>query len=85
MHGHSPRCDHRAVPHPHETLVRDFYAARTRRDLTAGRDAIAPDVAWHEAGRRPPYTGDLLGRDAVLTMMEKAGELTQGTFHLDLG
>jgi len=72
------------VPHPHETLIRGLYAARARRDLAAVRDAIAPDVVWHETGSRPPYTGDLVGRDAILAMMEKAGELTGGTFRLDL-
>jgi ketosteroid isomerase-like protein len=65
-------------------LIRDFYAARARRDLVAVRDAIAPDVVWHEAGSRPPYTGDLVGREAVLAMMVKAAELTDGTFRLDL-
>jgi ketosteroid isomerase-like protein len=72
------------VPHPHERLIRDFYAARARRDLTAVRDAIAPDVVWHEAGSRPPYTGNLVGREAVLAMMAKAAELTGDTFRLDL-
>lgn len=72
------------VSHPHESLVRGFYAARARRDLAAVRDALAPDVVWHEAGSRPPYTGDLIGREAVLAMMAKAAELTGGTFHLEL-
>jgi ketosteroid isomerase-like protein len=72
------------VAHPHEILVRGFYAARAGRDLAAVRDAIAPDVVWHEAGSRPPYTGDLIGRDAVLAMMAKAAELTGGTFRLEL-
>ena len=72
------------MSHPHEALVRGFYAARARRDLAAVRDAIAPDVVWHEAGSRPPYTGDLIGREAVLAMMAKAAELTGGTFRLDL-
>lgn len=66
--------DHPGVLHPHEALIRGFYAARARRDLAAVRVAIAPDVVWHEAGSRPPYTGDLVGRDAVLAMMAKAGE-----------
>ena len=72
------------MSHPHEALVRGFYAARARRDLVAVRDAIAPDVVWHEAGSRPPYTGDLIGREVVLAMMAKAAELTGGTFRLDL-
>jgi ketosteroid isomerase-like protein len=72
------------MTHPHETLVRGFYGARARRDLEAVRDMLAPDVVWHEAGSRPPYTGDLIGREAVLAMMAKAAELTGGTFHLEL-
>ena len=39
-------------------LVREFYAARARRDLAGIRGLIAPDVVWHEAAvaRRTPGT-----------------------------
>ncbi len=41
-------------------------------------------MVWHEAGQSPPYTGELRGREAVLTMIARAMELTGGTFRLDL-
>jgi ketosteroid isomerase-like protein len=65
-------------------LVRDFYAARAREDLARVRALLAPDVVWHEAGSRPPYTGRLRGRRAVLAMIAKARALTGGTFRLRL-
>ena len=70
--------------HPHEALIRRLYDARARGALAEVRDLLAPDVVWHEAGRRPPYTGELRGQDAVFAMIAKAMELTRGTFRLGL-
>jgi ketosteroid isomerase-like protein len=62
-------------------LVTDFYDARRRGDVPAIRRILADDVVWHE----PPLndvTGDLLGPDAVLRMMQEAQARTAGTFLL---
>jgi uncharacterized protein len=70
--------------HPSAAVVRAFYAARARADAAAVGEMLAPDVVWHEAGSRPPYTGTLTGSEAVLAMIAKARGLTGGTFRLEL-
>jgi ketosteroid isomerase-like protein len=72
------------TPHPGEVLIRTFYAARARGDREMVRGFLAPGVVWHEAGSRPPYTGSLHGPEAVMAMIDKALEVTNGTFRLDL-
>lgn len=64
-------------------MIRDLYDARARKDLEAIRALLAEDVVWREAERNK-YTGSLNGVDAVLAMMEKAAELTNGTFELQV-
>ena len=64
-----------------EQLVRDFYAARERRDWGAVKEMLAPDVGWHEAGQED-YSGQHRGREEVTCLLEKLVEVTNGTFTL---
>lgn len=63
-------------------IVRDFYAARGRRDWDAVRALLAEDVVWHEGGNQD-YSGDHHGREAVAELIAKLVEVTGGTFALE--
>jgi uncharacterized protein len=65
-----------------ERLIRDFYAARARRDWAAARGLLADDVVWHESGSED-YSGDHRGADAVLGLLRKLVDVTEDTFALE--
>ncbi len=62
-------------------VVRNLYDARSRNDLAAAAEAIAPNVVWHEPY---DYLGTLNGREAVMDAIQQSMEETHGTFHLDV-
>jgi uncharacterized protein len=66
-----------------ERIVRDFYAARGRRDWAAVRGLLAPDVIWREKDGTQDYSGDHNGRDTVAALLAKLVEITGGTFTLE--
>jgi ketosteroid isomerase-like protein len=66
-----------------ERVVRDFYAARDRRDWAAVRGLLAPDVIWREKDGNQDYSGDHNGRDTVAALLAKLVEITGGTFTLE--
>ncbi len=66
-----------------ERIVRDFYAARDRRDWAALRGLLAPDVIWREKDGSQDYSGDHNGRDTVAALLAKLVEITGGTFTLE--
>lgn len=66
-----------------ERIVRDFYAARARRDWDAVRDLLAEDVVWRETDGNPDYSGDRQGRETVAELLAKLVEVTGGTFTLE--
>ena len=66
-----------------ERIVRDFYAARGRRDWDAVRDLLAEDVVWRETDGNADYSGDHQGRETVAELLAKFIEITGGTFTLD--
>src|ERR1700728_1469076 len=49
-----------------EDMVRAFYDALAKGDLDRGLGLLNPQVRWLEAERTPYYTGQLVGRDAVV-------------------
>ena len=65
-----------------ERVVRDFYAARERRDWAAVRGLLAPDVIWREKDGTD-YSGDHNGRDTVAGLLARLVEITGGTFTLE--
>jgi ketosteroid isomerase-like protein len=68
---------------PKEQLLRDFYAARARRDWPALRAWLADDVVWHELGPEQGYSGDHQGRETVAALLEDLVAQTGGTFSLE--
>jgi ketosteroid isomerase-like protein len=66
-----------------ERIVRDFYAARERRDWDAVRGMLAPDVIWRESEGDLDYSGHHHGRDTVADLLAKFVEITDGTFSLE--
>jgi hypothetical protein len=55
-------------------LIRDFYAARARRDWAAVRGLLATDVVWHEAGDED-YSGNHHGQDEVTALLQQLVEV----------
>jgi ketosteroid isomerase-like protein len=66
-----------------ERLIRRFYEARSRRDWTAVRELLAPDVVWHELGPEQDYSGVHRGRDRVTPLLERLVGVTGGSFSLE--
>jgi ketosteroid isomerase-like protein len=66
-----------------ERIVRDFYAARKRRDWDAVRALLTPDVVWRESDGNLDYSGAHHGRDTVAALLAKFVEITGGTFALE--
>lgn len=66
-----------------ERVVRDFYAARDRRDWQAVRELLAADVVWREADSNQDYSGAHRGRDTVAELLEKLVDVTGHTFALE--
>jgi ketosteroid isomerase-like protein len=70
--------------HPNCDLVRRLYAARARDDREAVRAILADDVRWHDP-YPPPHGGDIVGAESVIAgVIERAGELTEGSTRLAL-
>ena len=67
---------------PNEQAIRDFYAARARRDWEAVRGLLADEVGWHEPGDED-HSGDYRGRDEVVALLERLVAATEGTFQLE--
>jgi len=66
-----------------EGVIRDFYAARARRDWPAVRDLLAPDVVWRENDGNEHYGGAHRGCDRVADLLAKFVEVTGGSFQLE--
>ena len=69
--------------HPNTKLIRRGYEAFGSGDLEALGDLMDPAVVWHEPGRSS-LGGEYKGRDGVLELFGKFGELSGGTFSFDL-
>jgi uncharacterized protein len=63
--------------------IRDFYAARDRRDWHAVRELLAEDVVWREKDGSTDYAGAHCGRETVAELLAKLVEVTGGTFVLE--
>jgi ketosteroid isomerase-like protein len=70
--------------HPNAARVRGLFAAFRERDVAAVRDAIAEDAVWHFPGRRGQLAGSHAGHAGILAFLARVGELTGGSFGLDL-
>jgi uncharacterized protein len=70
--------------HSNVARLRDGYAAFSKGDFAVLNDLFADDVVWHIGGRNQ-LTKDYRGRDEVYGFFGKLMELTEGSFHIELG
>ena len=67
---------------PKERIIRDLYDARAERDWEAVGALLAAEVGYHEPGEED-HSGDFLGRDEVVGLLQKLVDVTEGTFQLE--
>lgn len=71
------------MAHPNEELARKGYEAFGAGDLDTIREIFADDITWHVGGRSP-LAGDYRGKDEVFGLFARLGELSGGTFRIDV-
>ena len=69
--------------HPNVELARRGYAAFGSGDMPALTELIAEDAVWHTGGRNA-VSGVYEGRDAIFGFFAKLGELSEGTFSVEV-
>ncbi len=69
--------------HANAARVRALFRAFHERDVAAIREAIADDAVWRFPGRSR-LSGEHRGRAAIFAFLARVGELTDGTFSLEL-
>jgi len=70
--------------HPNATRIRNLFEAFRTRDVTAVASGLASDAVWHFPGKRGALAGSHVGHAGIFAFLARVGELTQGTFGLDL-
>ena len=71
------------MAHPNEDLIRKGFAAFASGDMATLNDLFDDDIVWHAPGRNQ-LAGTFLGKEAVFGELQKVGELSGGTFKLEL-
>jgi uncharacterized protein len=69
--------------HPNVAMIRRGYEVFGRGDMRAIDELLADDIVWHNGGRGP-LAGDLTSKKEVFEFFGKLGELSDGTFHIDM-
>jgi ketosteroid isomerase-like protein len=64
-------------------LVRRLIYAFGKGDGTTLDAGFADDIRWHDGGRSP-VSGDKHGKAEVLRHLQRLGELSNGTFNVDV-
>lgn len=70
--------------HPNAARIRALFSAFRARDLEAIRGALAEDAVWHFPGRVGQLAGSHAGHAGIFGFLARVGELTGGTFELEL-
>jgi uncharacterized protein len=70
--------------HPNAARIRGLFAAFRARDVEAIRGTLAEDAVWHFPGRAGLLAGSHAGHAGILGFLARVGELTGGTFELEL-
>jgi ketosteroid isomerase-like protein len=70
--------------HPNAERVRKLFTAFHERDVDTIREAISEKAVWHFPGTDGALAGQHRGHDGIFTFLLRVGELTDGTFALDL-
>lgn len=69
--------------HPNAEVVRKGLKAFADRDMEAVGELLADDIVWHVPGNNP-LSGDYKGKEEVFGFFAKLGELSGGSFKLDV-
>ncbi len=69
--------------HPNATLLRNGYEAFGKGDMATITELFSEDVVWHLPGNNQ-LSGVHRGRDAVFAIFAKTGQLSGGTFKIEL-
>jgi len=64
-------------------MARKGYQAFNEQHLDEAMETIADDVVWH-AGGENPISGEYKGKQAVMELFMKYGQLTEGTSEFDV-
>ena len=71
------------MAHPNEDLVRRGYEAFATGDIATLDALFADDIVWHAPGRNE-LAGTFRGKNEVFANLQNVGEMTGGTFKLDI-
>ena len=71
------------MAHPNEDLIREGLAHLERGDVEAFSRDLAPDIRWHFPGRHP-LAGHHEGADQVGERFRRMGELSGGTYRMEV-
>jgi uncharacterized protein len=64
-------------------MARKGYQAFNEQQLEDAMDTIADEVVWHGGGDNP-LAGEFKGKQAVMELFMKYGQLTEGTSEFDI-
>ena len=64
-------------------MARKGYQAFNEQHLEDAMDTIADEVVWHSGGDNP-LSGEYKGKQAVMELFMKYGQLTEGTSEFDI-
>lgn len=70
--------------HPNAARIRGLFDAFRARDVEAIRESLSEDAVWHFPGRQGRLAGSHRGHAAIFAFLARVGELTEGTFELEL-
>lgn len=71
------------MSHQDAEVVKELYRAFSAQDVPTLLELFDPDVVWHQSGRSV-LAGAHSGVDAVMSFFGRVGELSQGTFTVEL-
>jgi ketosteroid isomerase-like protein len=64
-------------------MARRGYQAFNEGHLDEAMATIHDEILWHNGGDNP-ITGDFRGKDAVMEMLARFGQITEGTYEADI-
>jgi ketosteroid isomerase-like protein len=70
--------------HPNATRIRGLFAAFRARDIDGIRGALSETAVWHFPGKAGKLSGSHTGHAGIFAFLARVGELTGGSFELEL-
>jgi uncharacterized protein len=71
------------MAHPNEDLIRRGYQAFMAQDMATLTELFADDIVWHSPGHNQ-LAGTFRGKEEVFGLFQKVGEMSGGTFKLEI-